>query len=76
MEMLRNTDELLASALELHRKGLRLVPLRGKHPLVKGWPALHLSEQDIRDWSRSNVNWGAVSGVDSQGSFRVQAEDA
>ncbi len=48
--------------LELHRRGLRLVPCRGKVALMRNWPELHLGEQDIRDWSREGVNWAAVCG--------------
>ena len=49
-------------ALEFRRKGLRLVPLRGKIPLVKRWQFLDLSESDIIAFSRKTVNWGAITG--------------
>jgi hypothetical protein len=48
--------------LELHRLGLRLVPLRGKVPLVKEWQFLHLGESDVRAWARRGVNFGAITG--------------
>ncbi len=48
--------------LELHRRGLRLVPLRGKAALVKNWPALHLGEQDVRDWAARGANFGILTG--------------
>ena len=32
--------------------GMRLVPLRGKVPLMKAWPTLSLSESELRDWAR------------------------
>lgn len=48
--------------LELHRKTLRLVPLRGKAAFLRGWQNLHLSEQDITSWSRQGVNWGIITG--------------
>src|SRR5437763_310499 len=45
----------LQTALELHKKSLRLVPLLGKSAIVKDWPNLHLGESDIRDWSRRGI---------------------
>lgn len=62
METLNNTAVMLASALALHRKSLRLVPLNGKVALVKNWPGLRLSEQDIADWTACGVNWGIITG--------------
>jgi Bifunctional DNA primase/polymerase, N-terminal len=52
----------LGTALELHRKGLRLVPLVGKRAVMKDWPSLHLGESDIRDFSRRGLNWGIITG--------------
>jgi hypothetical protein len=48
--------------LDLHRRGLRLVPRRGKVPLVKEWQFLHLGESDVRAWARHGVNFGAITG--------------
>jgi len=62
METLRNIDVRLESALEHHRLGLRLVPLRGKIALVRAWQHLHLAEREIVQWGRSGVNWGAITG--------------
>ncbi len=52
----------LDTALDLHRKGLRLIPLLGKRAIVKDWPVLTLSEDDIRVWSGRGVNWGVLTG--------------
>jgi hypothetical protein len=53
---------ILETALDLHRRSLRLVPLCGKRAIIKDWPSLHLSERDIRDWSTRGVNWGIITG--------------
>lgn len=52
----------LETALDLHRRGLRLIPLRGKRALLKDWPALRLDEDGIRAWGRRGVNWGVLTG--------------
>ena len=56
------TTGILESALDLHHKGLRLVPLVGKRAIIRDWPNLHLSEEDIRSWSNRRVNWGIITG--------------
>src|SRR5258708_1448881 len=53
---------ILETALELHHKSLRLVPLVGKRAIIHDWPNLHLGESDIRSWSRQGVNWGIITG--------------
>src|SRR5262249_48396248 len=53
---------MLETALDLHRRGLRLVPLVGKEAFLKGWQHLQLGAADIRSWSKRGVNWGAITG--------------
>lgn len=62
--MLRESpDDIgLETALDLHRKGLRLIPLAGKRALIKDWPDLRLAESEVRDWSARGVNWGVITG--------------
>jgi hypothetical protein len=63
--MLRESPEsngTLETALALHRRCVRLIPLAGKKAIVKEWPTLHLSENDIRDWSRRGMNFGIITG--------------
>jgi len=60
-ELLSSTG-ILETALELHAKGLRLVPLIGKRAIIKDWPHLHFGESDIRAWSRRGVNFGIITG--------------
>src|SRR5687768_649638 len=57
-----DTSGTLETALALHRRCVRLIPLSGKKAIVKDWPTLHLTENDIRDWSRRRVNWGIITG--------------
>src|SRR5437867_1414911 len=57
-----DTTGTVLSPLEYHRLGLRLVPLRGKRPLVKEWQHLHLGEGDVLEWDRRGVNCGAITG--------------
>lgn len=55
-------NEILRHALDLHCKGLRLVPLQGKAAILRNWPDSHLTERDIRSWSACGVNWGIITG--------------
>lgn len=53
----------LERALDLHRKALRLVPLRGKRPFLKNWQHLELGERDVRElFSRPEMNIGILTG--------------
>ncbi len=54
--------EIAEWPLSFHRQGLRLIPMHGKTPLIKAWPSLCLSEQDIREWNERGVNWAAITG--------------
>ena len=62
MESLHESPSTVEQALAFHRRGLRLVPLRGKTPLVRNWPFLELGEADVRTWAQRCVNWGALTG--------------
>src|SRR4051794_8933066 len=62
MEYLPDSSTALELALTFKQQGLRLVPLRGKIPLMKDWPTADLGETDIQQWSRRGVNWGALTG--------------
>lgn len=62
MEFLPESPLAPEQVLAFHRRGLRLVPLHGKTPLMKQWPKLELGEGDIRAWSKRGVNWGALTG--------------
>lgn len=61
METLRDTASTVETALELHRLGLRLVPLQGKAAFIRDWPDLRLGESELRSWSRRGINWGIVT---------------
>lgn len=62
METFLESPPALEQALTFHRHGLRLVPLKGKAPLLKDWPTVDLGEADIRAWATRGVNWGALTG--------------
>jgi hypothetical protein len=62
MESPRDSTGMLESALHLHRRGLRLIPLFGKQAFLKRWQHLHLGESDVRDWARKGVNFGIITG--------------
>jgi hypothetical protein len=50
----------LRHALQLPAMTLRLVPLAGK--LIKDWPQIHLTEENILTWTQRGVNWGIITG--------------
>jgi hypothetical protein len=53
---------ICTTALDLHRRGLRLVPLIGKQAFLKSWQTLHLGESGIREWASHGVNFGIITG--------------
>ena len=59
---LPDTTGTVLRPLQYQCLGLRLVPLRGKRPLVKKWQHLHLGRDEILHWDCQRVNWGAITG--------------
>src|SRR5690349_20024290 len=63
-----NTEEAFEAALNFHRAGLCIIPLRGKHPAVEEWKqyqSAQATEQDIENWHKRGLltNIGVVCGA-------------
>jgi len=54
----------LDTILRLHKFGHRLHPLEkgGKKPVMKNWPEVEATIQDIRDWFERGLNFGLICG--------------
>jgi len=59
MEKLTETTGL-DHALKLHKLGLRLTPLRGKSPFLRGWPNLHLTKDELLKFGEQGCNFGII----------------
>jgi putative DNA primase/helicase len=66
-----NSSSLLEAALRYGRKGFPVLPVNGKHPLVKDWPDVATADpKQIREWWAKwpDANIGLVTG-DRSGRF-------
>ena len=71
--------EPLAAALDLHRRGYRVVPVPSgeKRPRLSGWPGLRLGEDDLRaHFNGRPMNLGVLMGEPSGWIVDVDIDDA
>lgn len=55
----------LTAALDYHRRGFRVTPLRGKEPMLRGWQKRQLAEEELTRHFFDGRNIGIVLGGDT-----------